>query len=134
MKIINYTTYPVADAIETIADVLSIPQDIILRVKQTPQAIRQGGFEFLGLVQPVEHSPRLYDLYLSPGVSASTLPKVLAHECVHLAQYASGRLSVQGSTVVFDGQAYKYDLYDGFSPWESEACKMQTKLLKLIKK
>lgn len=134
MKIINYTSYSIADAIETIADVLSIPQDIILRVKQTPQAIRQGEAEFIGFIKPVEHSPRLYDLYLSPGVSASTLPKVLAHECVHLAQYASGRLSVQGSTVVFDGHEYKYDLYDSFSPWEDEAFKMQTKLLKLIKK
>lgn len=85
-------------------------------------------------IERVEHSPRLYDLYLSPGVSSSTLPKVLAHECVHLAQYASGRLSVQGSTVMFDGQAYKYDLYDSFSPWEDEAFKTQTKLLKLIKK
>ena len=134
MKIINYTTYPVADALETLADVLDIPQDIILRVKQTPQAIRQGEAETLGLVQPVEHSPRLYDLYLSPGVSASTLPKVLAHECVHLAQYTSGRLSVQGSTVVFDGKEYKYDIYDSFSPWEDEAFQQQTKLLKLIKK
>lgn len=134
MKIINYTTYPVADALETLADVLDIPQDIILRVKQTPQAIRQGEAEFIGFIKPVEHSPRLYDLYLSPGVSASTLPKVLAHECVHLAQYASGRLSVQGSTVMFDGHEYKYDLYDSFSPWEDEAFKMQTKLLKLIKK
>lgn len=134
IKIINYTSYPVADALETLADVLSISPDTVLRVKQTPQAIRQGDSEFLGLVQPVEHSPRLYDLYLSPGVSASTLPKVLAHECVHLSQYASGRLSVQGSTVMFDGQAYKYDLYDSFSPWEDEAFKMQTKLLKLIKK
>lgn len=134
MKIINYTSYPVVDAIETIADVLKIPSDTVLRIKQTPQAIRQGEAEFLGLVQPVEHSPRLYDLYLSPGVSASTLSKVLAHECVHLAQYASGRLSVQGSTVVFDGKEYKYDIYDSFSPWEDEAFKMQTKLLKLIKK
>lgn len=134
MKIINYTSYPVADALETLADVLKIPSDTVLRVKQTPQAIRQGDAEFLGLVQPVEHSPRLYDLYLSPGVSASTLPKVLAHECVHLAQYASGRLSVQGSTVVFDGKEYKYDIYDSFSPWEDEAFKMQTKLLKLIKR
>lgn len=134
MKIINYTTYPVAEALETLADVLKIPSDTVLRIKQTPQAIRQGEAEFLGLVQPVEHSPRLYDLYLSPGVSASTLPKVLAHECVHLSQYASGRLSVQGSTVVFDGKEYKYDIYDSFSPWEDEALKMQTKLLKLIKK
>ena len=134
MKIINYTSYPVADALETLADVLKIQSDTVLRVKQTPQAIRQGDAEFLGLVQPVEHSPRLYDLYLSPGVSASTLPKVLAHECVHLSQYASGRLSVQGSTVMFDGKEYKYDIYDSFSPWEDEAFKMQTKLLKLIKK
>ena len=134
MKIINYTTYPVVDALETLADVLKIPPDTVLRVKQTPQAIRQGEFEFLGLVQPVEHSPRLYDLYLSPGVSASTLPRVLAHECVHLSQYASGRLSVQGSTVVFDGKEYKYDLYDSFSPWEDEAFKTQAKLLKLIKR
>ncbi len=134
MKIINYTSYPVADALETLADVLSIPPDTVLRVKQTPQAIRQGEAEFLGLVQPVEHSPRLYNLYLSTGVSASTLPKVLAHECVHLAQYTSGRLSVQGNTVMFDGKEYKYDLYDSFSPWEDEAFKMQTKLLKLIKK
>lgn len=134
MKIINYTSYPVADALETLADVLKIPSDTVLRIKQTPQAIRQGDAEFIGLIHPVEHSPRLYDLYLSPGVSASTLPKVLAHECVHLAQYASGRLSVQGSTVMFDGHEYKYDLYDSFSPWEDEAFKMQTKLLKLIKK
>lgn len=134
MKIINYTTYPVADALETLADVLSISPDTVLRVKQTPQAIRQGDAEFIGLIQPVEHSPRLYDLYLSPGVSPSTLPKVLAHECVHLAQYASGRLSVQGGTVVFDGKGYKYDIYDSFSPWESEAFQQQTKLLKLIKK
>jgi hypothetical protein len=134
MKIINYTTYPVADALETLADVLSISPDTVLRVKQTPQAIRQGDSEFLGLVQPVEHSPRLYDLYLSPGVSASTLPKVLAHECVHLAQYASGRLSVQGSTVMFDGKEYKYNIYDSFSPWEDEAFKTQAKLLKLIKR
>ena len=134
MKIINYTSYPVADALETLADVLKIPSDTVLRIKQTPQAIRQGEAEFLGLVQPVEHSPRLYDLYLSPGVSPSTLPKVLAHECVHLAQYTSGRLSVQGSTVMFDGKEYKYDIYDSFSPWENEAFKMQTKLLKLIKK
>lgn len=134
MKIINYTTYPVAEALETLADVLKIPSDTVLRIKQTPQAIRQGEAEFLGLIQPVEHSPRLYDLYLSPGVSASTLPKVLAHECVHLSQYASGRLSVQGSTVMFDGQVHKYDLYDSFSPWESEAFQQQTKLLKMIKK
>lgn len=134
MKIINYTTYPIADALETLADVLKIHSDTVLRVKQTPQAIRQGNAEFIGLIHPVEHSPRLYDLYLSPGVSASTLPKVLAHECVHLAQYASGRLSVQGSTVMFDGKEYKYDLYDSFSPWEDEAFKMQAKLLKLIKR
>ena len=134
MKIINYTSYPVADALKTLADVLKIPSYTVLRIKQTPQAIRQGEAEFIGLIHPVEHSPRLYDLYLSPGVSASTLPKVLAHECVHLAQYASGRLSVQGSTVVFDGKEYKYDLYDSFSPWEDEAFKMQAKLLKLIKR
>lgn len=134
MKIINYTSYSLSDKLETLADILKIPQGTTLYVKQTPAVITQGDTSFLGIVQPLDYYPNGYELYLSPGLSTSEINSVLSHECVHLAQYATGRLRIDGTAATFDGKSYDYVGYDPFSPWESEAFKMQGKLLKLIKK
>lgn len=71
--------------------------------------------------------PREFEIHLNPRIGAIRLLETLAHECVHMKQFASGELrDLLGSSEV----AWKRKLYPGYYtnpgdylnlPWEIEA-------------
>lgn len=69
-----------------------------------------------------------YIIFLKPDITVQELCQTLAHEMVHVKQYAKGQLQVKNLGVKWCGKMYKYS--DNISyvnrPWEIEAMKKET--------
>lgn len=63
--------------------------------------------------------PREFDIYVKKSASVRFMLMTLAHECVHLKQYAMGEL--QESHLVWRGVKMDPDINYWESPWEIEA-------------
>lgn len=75
---------------------------------------------------PTEHSrkPRAFEIGVSPSMSRRKILQCIAHEMVHVKQYAKGELSNQLVTAKWQGKTYKItnSLEDYLNwPWEIEA-------------
>lgn len=68
-----------------------------------------------------------YLVFLSPKLKTSELIQTLAHEMVHIKQYAKGQLRVKNLGVSWRGKMYKYSEDRGYHtrPWEIEAMKRE---------
>jgi len=71
-----------------------------------------------------EKNPRMFEIGINPNMSRRKMLQCLAHEMVHVKQYARGELSCAWSTALFNGKVYK--LTSSFEdylnwPWEIEA-------------
>lgn len=69
-----------------------------------------------------------YIIFLQPKLSIPELCQTLAHEMVHVKQYAKGQLKLKAKGIVWCGKLYKES--DNLSyvnrPWEIEAMKKET--------
>ena len=79
-----------------------------------------------GHCNPIEVSnrPRMFEIGINPNLSRRKMLQCLAHEMVHVKQYARGELSSAFSTAMFNGKVY--NLTSSFEdylnwPWEIEA-------------
>lgn len=70
-----------------------------------------------------------YNLFLNKKLSRP-LKSVLAHEVIHLKQYYSGQLIMQDNIVIYNNQIYDYFLDYKDRPWEKDAFKNQSNILK----
>lgn len=69
-------------------------------------------------------SPRIFEIVVRPSLKAEDLLQLLAHEMVHLKQFAKNELFdySRGSKCRFNGKIYDRDEIDyWFLPWEIEA-------------
>ena len=71
-----------------------------------------------------ERRPRSFEIGIRPGMQRYKMLQCLAHEMVHLKQYAKGELSNELITARWQGKTYKLtnSMEDYFNwPWEVEA-------------
>lgn len=71
-----------------------------------------------------DRKPRSFEIGINPNLKRRKMLQCLAHEMVHVKQYARGELSSAFSTAMFNGKTYK--LTNSFEdylnwPWEVEA-------------
>lgn len=70
--------------------------------------------------------PHTYNLYGSRWLGKTEL----CHEMIHLSQYENGRLRRFENTLIWDGSPYDNATPYMERPWEIEAFKIQTQLIK----
>lgn len=81
---------------------------------------------------------RSFKMTIRPTMSEDNVLASVAHEIVHIKQYASGILTDVGDKVRWDGEILDFqddiesDLY-WFSPWELEARAMERGLMMMFK-
>lgn len=84
----------------------------------------------LRIIDEDSQLPRQFHIAIDDEMSKARILEILAHEMVHMEQYASGRmrdLNVVRHTVYWKherkgkGCRYESDGYDFFQPWEVEA-------------
>lgn len=110
-------------------------EPLIIRIKQFIKPVKQGEYTIHALIQPIPELDKVYDLYFSPEYTfKSELREWISHELVHLQQYVTGQLKIDGKKVVFKGVEYEYGTYDENSPWEREARSKQSKIATEIRK
>jgi hypothetical protein len=93
----------------------------------------------------IEDTGRCYDrtkthfvIVLSPDMSRNESLRVLAHECVHIAQFVTGKLFIKNGEGHWKSKIYKetddmsYAAYRAL-PWEKEAFRRQSKVAKAYK-
>ena len=95
---------------------------------------RDDGSQNVGLVEETEiKGETWYKIDLSNDLSFLELLSTLAHECVHMVQFATGRLK-SGDSWVWDGvdygDAYEGDGVDKDLPWEYDAYTKESELCK----
>ena len=79
-----------------------------------------------GHCSPVEHSrnPRMFEIGINPKLRRYKMLQCLAHEMVHVKQYARGELSNELATAKWRGKVFKltnsFEDYRNW-PWEVEA-------------
>ena len=56
------------------------------------------------------------------------LKMTLSHEFIHIAQYESGRLIIDGKNYLWEGEPGVFDGYDVKRPFEQEAFNSQVKI------
>ena len=78
----------------------------------------------------------IYTLYFRPKLSQAVYTEILCHEAVHLAQQERGDLSLNLSTgeCRWTGEVYPPDYPYMERPWEKEAFKVQSVILKKYRK
>lgn len=76
--------------------------------------------------------PHKYCLHLR-GVLSMSILSIICHEMVHLKQYESGDLKLEGTTFFWKGQEYNHTDYWS-RPWEIEARREQIDIEKQVKK
>jgi hypothetical protein len=82
--------------------------------------------------------PKEYEVIVKDSLSKNNVLKILAHEMVHVKQFATGEMydHVKGNKVHFKGKSYSMitdnspDYY--FSPWEIEAYGREVGLYRLF--
>ena len=75
--------------------------------------------------------PREFNMTINKDLPNYDIVSTAAHEMVHVWQYATGRFKnyLDGNDY-FDGRLYKRDLSYEKRPWEKEAYRMETRLVK----
>ena len=63
-------------------------------------------------------------------LSTKTLITTLAHEFVHLKQFAKGELKFLSKYDIWNGKVYYHDTSYEMAPWEKEACELEDGLYK----
>lgn len=94
----------------------------------------------MGDASPVRNRPGVYTIRLKAALDKIDLISTLAHELMHIAQFADGRLTSQPGAFVWkkDRKYYQYDsrekTYDEYYnwPWEVEARQFENTYLSVI--
>lgn len=75
--------------------------------------------------------PREFNMTINKDLSNYDIVSTAAHEMVHVWQYATGKFKnyLDGNDY-FDGRLYKRNLSYDKRPWEKEAYKMETRLVR----
>lgn len=90
-----------------------------------------------GLCHPLEEEeghPRTFEIALNPNISLGSQATTLAHEMVHVKQYALGELESTENAFRWNGKLYAPRTYfDRFlCPWEKEAYSKEKMLVNMF--
>ena len=88
---------------------------VTVHISTVPGLLKSTGYRG-GCVQISDHE---ISVAVDSRLDVETLATVLAHEMVHVKQYAKGQLKVAGSRFQWLGKTHRGGYYD--SPWELEA-------------
>ena len=102
---------------------------IDLKVELQKQLYRQDSTK--GDLEPIDDDPHWFELRLDSSMNPPGLLKTLAHECVHVVQYATGEMAETNAPLITKWRGKKVDwsnihYYD--QPWEVEAYGRETGL------
>ena len=100
------------------------------------QRFSRDGIEYKALLFKNKGVNHIYTLYFRPGLSRATYTEIVMHEAVHLAQQERGDLALNPYTgeCRWRGESYPADYPYMQRPWEQEAFKAQSDLLRAYKK
>jgi hypothetical protein len=95
-------------------------------------------FEWLGGCYPDDDSrfPRFFVITLNPSSIEDDMIQTLAHEMVHLRQFARRQAVISGDIAIWNGERYKIFEHDETTesyrsmPWEEEAFSKELELYK----
>lgn len=98
--------------------------------------LSRGDIEYKAVVFKNKGVSNIYTIYFCPNLSVSTYREILFHEAVHLAQQQRGDLSLNLTTgdCWWHGEKYRSDFPYMQRPWEKEAFKVQSDILRQYKK
>lgn len=136
-KIHIQTKFDVAGFVAFAADHLGIDRELTLIILPNAKLLdrfSRDGYEYQALLYKND-IPWCYNLVVREDVGAG-IQGILAHEMVHLLQYATGRLwlNVNTGAAMWDGKIYSASIPYEERPWEKEAFKAQRKLEKAWKR
>lgn len=131
------TNFDVERFVAFAADYLKIDSDAMLYIipdEKLLDRFSRDGYDYQALLYKTS-LPWCYNLVVRPDIGAG-IEGILAHEMVHLHQYATGRLwmNVNTGAAMWDGKIYSASVPYGERPWEKEAFKTQRKLERAWKK
>lgn len=112
-------------------DQLNIGEDIHLTINFTrhiPHRVR-GMVFCLNTIQPNGYHHIV--MRIDSRLNSMQRTKILAHEMIHVKQYAKGELiDIGKGKLIWKGRKYKTRTYSKRTPWEVEAYQMQRLLVK----
>lgn len=109
--------------------------NIHLKIKFNDRELKGGYYGFCDWICD-KSLPRIFVITIDPNLSKRMMMIVLAHEMVHVKQYAKGELKdlLRSNKVKFLGEVYDEEHMSYWSqPWEKEARKLEKKLYNLFK-
>jgi hypothetical protein len=96
--------------------------DLIINIIYTPTALLLAN-EKLAFVRYMGN--HTYFIYLSPDIQEKQIPRVLAHEFIHIGQFESGRLRIlseKDNLVMYNEKVYDLNVHSYYNlPYEKEA-------------
>lgn len=118
---------------ELLGDRLS--SNVHVKIKFNNKELTEGYYGFCDWIcdRPL---PRNFVITIDPNLSKKMTLMVLAHEMVHVKQYARGELKdlIRSNKVKFLGEVYDDEQMSYWShPWEKEARRLEKKLYNLFK-
>ena len=136
-KIHIKTSFDIDGFVAFAAGYLGIDHELILVILPNGALLdrfSRDGYEYQALLYKND-IPGVYNLVVRPDVGAG-IGGILAHEMVHLLQYATGRLwmNVNTGAAMWDGKIYSASVPYEERPWEKEAFKLQRRLERAWKK
>ena len=122
-QVVNYLNY------------LDVQEKIFLSVgitKNIPRGMKGMTFS---VTTPKSQTSPIIKVLINAQLDEEELRVTLAHEMVHVKQYAKGKLAVfDEHQLLWEGRkvAYRRASYDRLSPWELEAHRLDHRLVKLF--
>jgi len=136
IEIINGTAHKDAGKLAAILayDIFEF-DELTLRMYHLPRILNKVDLTFFGMVEVVYDKPHSYLILLNENLGKHGLMKALCHEFVHIEQFETGRLKIDGSKYRWknefgDMEKVPYEL----RPFELEAAKWQKIILRDLKK
>jgi predicted metallopeptidase len=135
IEVLNYTEFKSAtNIVKALTKILGF-ETIRIRLYYLPKVFKLSSTDFWAVAKKAADREQSYKIFLSKKLGPYSLKKVLAHEFIHIVQYESGDLQVDGELFIWKGvggnmRKIKYDN----RPFEIDAKKRQKVVLRDLKK
>jgi hypothetical protein len=130
VMVTNGTEYRADTVAMVLANKVFEMDTIDLKIFYLPDVVNEGDMEFKGIVQKLPFGPHKYLLLLNKNMRWEELLIVISHEFIHIQQYESGRLIINGKDYWWEGEHGVFDTYNTSRPFEKEAFSNQNKIKK----
>ena len=102
--------------------------DLVIRLIQLPRGI--SGFCSIHDLEDNDYNPKMFSIDLNGNMKLNDVLETLAHEMVHMRQFRNKELGYRNNYTRFRGRVYSLDMDYDKEPWEKEAYKLESILVK----